>query len=102
MIINVIDETMPSDGDKKNINIQILEGNMSQKNSARTVYDAIKEKVVIKTKNKLLFMRDEEFRKVVLAGINNGSIVIQGDFLGIEEQISKEVLLSNNLKNYAK
>jgi hypothetical protein len=80
--------------------IKIKEKIMNKEYSARTVYDAIKSEVSFKTHRKLGFMSPEEFKNVVLAGIKNGSIVIHGDLLGIEEQISKQIMLSNNLQSF--
>ena len=93
-----IDVTTLMNAEKKIISIKDSE--MSKENSARTVYDAIKAEVKFATHRKLGFMSPEEFKNVVLSGIRNGSIVIQGDLLGIEEQISKEIMLSNNLQSF--
>lgn len=76
------------------------ENKMNQKNSAQTVHDAIKEKVKRETWFKLIMELDEkQLKNVIRAGLDSGDIVIQGDIFGIEEQISKEIMLSNRLKN---
>lgn len=72
---------------------------MNQKNSAQTVYDAIKEKVKRETEWQLLNLSHEEFRNVIRSGLKSGDVVIQGDLLGIEEQISKEIMLSKRFEN---
>lgn len=102
MIINVTDKTIPLDSDKEKINIQILEGNMSQKNSARTIYDAIKAKAKRDTEFKLIHeLTADELKNVIRSGLSSGDIVIQGDIFGVEEQLSKEIMLSNRFKNQA-
>ncbi len=75
---------------------------MNQKNSAQTVHDAIKEKVRRATWDKLIIELDEkELKNVIRAGLASGDVVIQGDIFGIEEQISKEIMLSKRFENIA-
>lgn len=75
---------------------------MSKKTSAQTVHDAIKEKVKHETWIKLMMELDEkQLKNVIRAGLDSGDIVIQGDIFGIEEQISKEIMLSNRFRNQA-
>lgn len=95
-----IDFTTLNDADKKIISIEDLE--MSKKTSAQTVHDAIKEKVKRETWIKLMVELDEkQLKNVIRAGLDSGDIVIQGDIFGIEEQISKEIMLSNRFINRA-
>lgn len=95
-----IDVTTLNDADKKIISIEDLE--MSKKTSAQTVHDAIKEKVKRETWIKLMVELDEkQLKNVIRAGLDSGDIVIQGDIFGIEEQISKEIMLSNRFINRA-
>lgn len=80
--------------------IKIKEKIMSKKTSAQTVHDAIKEKVKRETWTKLMIELDEkQLKNVIRAGLDSGDIVIQGDIFGIEEQISKEIMLSNRFRN---
>lgn len=93
-----IDVTVLVDGNKKIIPIE--DSKMNKKNSAQTVHDAIKEKVKHATWIKLIMELDEkQLKNVIRAGLDSGDIVIQGDIFGIEEQISKEIMLSNRFKN---
>lgn len=93
-----VDVTTLMDKEKKIISIEDLK--MNQKNSAQTVHDAIKEKVKRETWFKLIMELDEkQLKNVIRAGLDSGDIVIQGDIFGIEEQISKEIMLSNRFKN---
>lgn len=95
-----IDVTTLNDADKKIISIEDLE--MSKKTSAQTVHDAIKEKVKRETWIKLMVELDEkQLKNVIRAGLDSGDIVIQGDIFGIEEQTSKEIMLSNRFINRA-
>jgi hypothetical protein len=95
-----IDVTTLNDADKKIISIEELE--MSKKTSALTVHDAIKEKVKRETWIKLMVELDEkQLKNVIRAGLDSGDIVIQGDIFGIEEQISKEIMLSNRFVKQA-
>lgn len=92
-----VDVTTLMDKEKKIISIE--DSKMNQKNSAQTVHDAIKEKVKRETWFKLIMELDEkQLKNVIRAGLDSGDIVIQGDIFGIEEQISKEIMLSNGFK----
>ncbi len=92
-----VDVTTLMDKEKKITSIE--DSKMNQKNSAQTVYDAIKDKVKFDNKWKLLDLNPEELRNVIRAGLESGDIAIQGDIFGVEEQISKEIMLSNRFKN---
>lgn len=95
-----VDVTTLLDAEKKIISIKDLE--MSKENSAQTVHDAIKEKVKRETWIKLMVELDEkQLKNVIRAGLDSGDIVIQGDIFGIEEQISKEIMLSNRFRHQA-
>ena len=95
-----IDVTTLMNAEKKIISIKDSE--MSKKTSAQTVHDAIKEKVKRETWTKLMIELDEkQLKNVIRAGLDSGDIVIQGDIFGIEEQISKEIMLSNRFSNQA-
>lgn len=95
-----IDVTTLNDADKKIISIEDLE--MSKVTSAQTVHDAIKEKVKRETWIKLMVELDEkQLKNVIRSGLDSGDIVIQGDIFGIEEQISKEIMLSNRFVKQA-
>lgn len=97
-VSDMVDVTTLIDKEKKIISIE--DSKMNQKNSAQTVHDAIKEKVRRATWDKLIIELDEkELKNVIRAGLASGDIVIQGDIFGIEEQISKEIMLSNRFKN---
>lgn len=96
-VSDMIDVTTLIDKEKKIISIE--DSKMNQKNSAQTVYDAIKDKVKFDNKWKLLDLNPEELRNVIRAGLESGDIAIQGDIFGVEEQISKEIMLSNRFKN---